>query len=241
MGSIRFDTGVHNTRLDGAERAWMSNVVKDLALAAIGPIWKTDSWVSRLLPPGHYLLTTSAQHFEDSFRTWVRVSGQGMRHPATGAQLDPFAVVLNTALAVGGNVVRLMARIHSQCEIHGFIPPEDCEFVAGIIAKGRKSGLLRPEMGWQGVSELLKTAALDGKPVVMSYSVTETFPGWNGDTDEPGDWDAAFAALDKSLALKHEGWDAYYFGDGLTFFDLHEAATLAERYPNAAKATPPTP
>lgn len=161
-----------------------------------------------------------------------------MRHPVTGAQLDSFAVALNTALAIGGDVVRLMARIHSQCEIHGFIPPEDCEFVANIIAKGRKSGLCRSEMGWQGVSELLKTAAFDGNPVVMSYSVTDTFPGWDGEKDEAKPWDEAFAALDKSLAIKAEGWGDYFFGNGLTFFDLHEAATLAERHPNATTKTP---
>lgn len=228
MSSIRFDTGVRSTRLSGAERAWMSNVINDLALAAIGPIWNTGDWVSHLLPPVHYLRDPSIRDFEDSFRTWVRASGRGMVHPETRVEVDPFAVVLNTALAIGGDVVRLMARIHSQCEIHGFIPADDCEFMAALITKGRKSGLLRAEMGWQGVAELLKTAATDGKPVVMSYSVTDTFPGWNGEKDAPNGWDESLAALDKSLALKSDGWGDYFFGDGLTFFDLQEAAQRAK-------------
>jgi hypothetical protein len=194
-----------------------------LAAASLGPVFDDPDrphWTRRLFPPGHYVAQKAGREYEESILTWLRVGGRGMCNPETGAPVDAFGVILNTAMTLGGDAVRLMARIHAQCEIHGFIPPESADFVVGIIEQGRKTRLCRDGMGWEAVTALLKASAVAKLPVVMSYSVTDTFPGWDAQKDEPKTWDVAFAELDGLLAIREETWKDYHFGDGSTLLSL---------------------
>lgn len=223
MSRVTFNNGQQEAELRGSERSWMDYMCNAIALATVGPIWDTAAsphWTRRLLPPGHYVAAKTGRDYEDSLLTWLRVGRGDMHHPETGASVNSLSVILNTAIRVGGDEVRLMARIHAQCEIHGFIPPESSAFVAGIISRGRESGLYRSDMGWEAVAELLLASGPAGKSVVMSYSVTDSFPGYDRETDEPKDWDTALASLDPTLAIREDTWKDYHFGNGDTLLSL---------------------
>lgn len=224
MSHIRFDNGQRHVELRGSERAWMAHVCSSLALTAFHPSdWlSSPCWTRKIVPAKHYL--HGSKQYERDFETWLRVSSGEMVHPATGNRIEGFGIVLNTALRMGGDEVRLMARLHGQCEIHAFIRPEDALGVAEIIHTGRRSGIYRKDMGWEAVAALLRESAVAGRTVVTSYSVTETFPGYDEETEEANDWDEEVAGLDPMLGISRDGLSAYMFGSGDTAWTLQDAA-----------------
>jgi hypothetical protein len=95
-----------------------------------------------------------------------------------GEDHDPFDIVLNTAIAVGGEAVRFGARLHGMCEDFAWIDPEDFLWAAKLIEDARKANIYRAGMGWDGLAEFLRKLHRDdvGDPVVTSFSVSESFP-----------------------------------------------------------------
>jgi hypothetical protein len=92
---------------------------------------------------------------------------------------DPFDLQLNTIVDIGSDSLIFVARVHAQCEIHGYVMGNNREWLANIIEKGLDTKILREETqgygkGWRDVIELLKKDS--ETPVVMDYSVTESFP-----------------------------------------------------------------
>lgn len=98
-------------------------------------------------------------------------------------------LLLNTALAVGNDVLALFVRIAGQGCLHAYVEGPHREWLAGIIREGLQSGVCRSNIyahdtdgrrfnptpsGWEDVIKLL--LARDSEPVVMSYSVDEGFP-----------------------------------------------------------------
>lgn len=204
----------------------MAQVINGVAQVAFdSQDWPgTPAWTRAILPPGCYVGKRQGRDYEENFKTWLAVGGEGMRHPGTGEPLNAFAVVLNTAWALGSDAVRLMVRIHGQCEIHGHVLPDDAGFVADIIDTGLASGLYRVDMGWDDVAALLRAAQKEREAVVMSFSVTDSFPGWDEKKDEQMEWDAAFAALDATLEIRAKDWEDYHFGSGITAMALKKVA-----------------
>lgn len=98
------------------------------------------------------------------------------RRSVGGRTFDGWTVLLNTALAVGSDVVCLLTKIHAQCEIHGWVAGEDRGWLAGLVEQALSEGLLREAVrghatGWcELVTALRRTSEC---AVVMSYSVTE--------------------------------------------------------------------
>jgi len=168
---------------------------------------------------------------------------------ARGIDYDPkqFAMKLNTALRLGNEFVRWMARVHGQCEIFAWIHGDDREFFADLLERGCREGLFRHklEKADMGYTTLITSLRCYSGPVVMSYSVTERFPSntvdgisaeyehgsfddeeseeWNNLTDEQR-WDVAFLALsnnDHKLRIEpaHITTDCYRFGSGDDFLD----------------------
>lgn len=153
----------------------------------------------------------------------------------------PWEVALNSALIVGGDALKFCARVHAQCEIHGFVRGPNRNWLANIVERGLATKVLREETqgygnGWRDVVDLLR--ARDDGPVVMSYSVCDEFPSrtqnWSDEND--GDdwyelpfekrWDLAFAELeaeDRGLEMKPDDWADYFFGDGRNGFDMYAA------------------
>lgn len=149
-----------------------------------------------------------------------------------------FWTTLNTTLAMGSDAVKLLARVHGQCELHGWVAEESAPWLADIIADGLNSGVLRPGKGWDTVEELLRDP---GSDVVMSYSVTDSFPSVyflleddDGEMDETEDlyelphdelWSRCLAKLKSSefeswqLELSPDTWGTFKYR-GPTGFGL---------------------
>lgn len=97
-----------------------------------------------------------------------------------GHDLSPWIITLNTVLRMGSAPMQLAARLHGQCEIHCYVEGPNRAWLADLIASGLKAGVFRNafgtihSMGWDDVTALLR--ARDDEPVVLSYSVTGSFP-----------------------------------------------------------------
>jgi hypothetical protein len=159
-----------------------------------------------------------------------------------GRDYDVFTVALNTALVIGSDAIRLMARLHGQCEAHAYVEGANREWLADIIEQGQHAGIMRSDQGWEDVIALLRET--DAAPVVTSYSVCEAFPNayvgnYEPPTDEHGNpdddawynlpsgrqWSIAMTGLRQSsaartfgLEMKPDNWNSYYFENGVTGF-----------------------
>lgn len=176
-----------------------------------------------------------------------------------GVKLSGWSLIMNTALRLGSDPVRLLTRLHGACEIHTWVEGPNRAWLADIIDKGRKSGVLRGQMGWEDVAMLLRLS--DAAPVVTSYSVCESFPNrtvaeWvpPHEDAEPQDlWSEVpraeqwvlgltklreHEAADPSgrLELKPETWEGFSFSAQVSILDLVDRdfqARLAARFAKA--------
>jgi hypothetical protein len=251
MSRIYFHSEHATAELRGSERAYMGIFCGNLLVATLEPLddfsYRDGSNpLQRLVPPDSYIHAYAAgMQWTERFRQWARTSFGDDGFVYQDRRVARSTVALNTALAIGNDPVKLMARLHGQCEIHCWVEGPHRAWLAGIMQHGRASGLYRADQGWEAVIDLLLSR--DDSPVVCSYSVTEQFPDkglvadaglWEPGADEYGeeDWDAWYdlptaeqwrlgmAALrgraGRGLELTPDGWDAYYFKDGVTGLDL---------------------
>ena len=143
---------------------------------------------------------------------------------------DLFEMSLNTAMAIGSDPVRFCARVHGQCEIHGYVEGPNRAWLAEIIDEGLRTKILRHETqgygeGWEDVAKLLR--ARDDCPVVTEYSVTGSFPqmpeSWREREDcdewyeipEEARWETALRELRESggwLEWQPKNWALVRFG-----------------------------
>lgn len=260
MSSISFNNINRTVKVSGRERAYCNVFLERIATSVLGlngrfpmrpprDVPRMRAWVS-LFPEGsssaymrdeagwqRYADRLAARFDEDLARAITGMMGGEI---AFGdVRTDGFTLQLNTAWHFG-DVMRLAARIHGQCEVHGFVEGPNREWLAGIIERGYGKIFRKETQGYEGwgqVIELLKEA--DDSPVVMSYSGTENFPNPMGDARFSGDaiddfyelpsaerWDIALVALRKKeaaghgLELKPEGWDDFHFGERADCFDV---------------------
>lgn len=244
MSRIYFHTQDHgDAELRGSERAWMGCLVNDVMLAVLGDLEYAKEWLLPLLPPGSYI--RSQPDFGRACATWLKVAMGESLHLPNGT-VEPLTIGLNTALALGGDELRLLARLHAQCEIHCWIEGEkDKGWLADIIENGRRLGIMRNEQGWESVVALLRQPG--DFPVVCSYSVCEQFPNFHSlpedhplkqrTDDERYDefyelsaddqWAPCFTSLKANgggLHIMRKGWDQFVFNDGTSAFNLRERA-----------------
>jgi hypothetical protein len=172
MSSVYFHSPSKTAALRGSERAYLSHLVKQVALGLLDPGWN-QSELARALPMDHYLLRKpmSAGEFAQGFRT---ATVMDLVLSVGGREIDWWTTELNTAIAVGNDQMILAARIHAQCEIHAWVDGPNRAWLAAIIEKGRETELYREGEGWESVAEMLRER--DDEPVVMSFSVTDQFP-----------------------------------------------------------------
>jgi hypothetical protein len=193
MSRVYFTSPSGEAELLGSERAWLGRLCSDIAVGVLAPRsnWQQLSrFTADKLPAGHGF--TEANHWVQGFTSRMNVGWDEGYLSYEGKTISEFELVLNTALAVGSHPVKLAARIHGQCEIHGYIEEEDRAWLDGIIEDGLWSGVFRRELrpqnadgtygeprplGWEKVLELLRAG--DDEPVVMSYSVCDGFPNPN--------------------------------------------------------------
>ena len=183
MSRIYFHSETETVEVLGSERAWLGSLVDDIGLATLNAhgIRRMSEWLTfdnfgRGIKPG-----VTNDQLQASVKLSLRHGGSMDRPDMAyrGQALTPLDITLNTAMRLGSTPVKLAARIHSQCEIHGWVDGPNRAWLAGIIAEGLKTGVFRSptpdyDPGWRGVIDFL-TAKDDG-PVVMSYSVCNSFP-----------------------------------------------------------------
>jgi hypothetical protein len=197
--------------LRGSERAYMGMLCANLGLAIIEPDgFGKEKSLRAWLPKGHYLQTTGDQMFARSWATAFRV-GDGGLIEINGESIDHWTLGLNTALVLGNDSMRLLARIHAQCEIHGYVEGPNRAWFAGLIEEGLDTGLYREGQGWEDVQTCLHQRA--DEPVVMSYSVCQSFP--NPDVGDwmpawpdglPRDWNALTEYQQQERTARHDAW-----------------------------------
>ena len=243
MGKVYFHSPSGDAMLRGSERAHAGQLVNKLACAVL-PLYDRDG-ILPLLPPGCYLWNLDrAVHFAEDFQTWMSVGSDANFHLPSGVRVSTFTVALNTALVMGSRPVKLLARLHGQCEIHTWVDGPNRAWLADIIGEGRKSGVLRDDQGWEKVVELLRQR--DDEAVVTSFSVCEQFPsppesweyreneaekgcfgpdgqGWDT-LSHNEQWNVAMDALrcQGQLELEPDGFDDFWFGgeERITMFDI---------------------
>jgi hypothetical protein len=181
--------------------------------------------------PANYLLM-NPDRFKIDFPVWFRVTYDGTMM-IRGNRVSPFTMHLNTGLAIGSAPVKLAARIHGQCELHCFVEGPNRNWLAEIVRQGRRIGLFHHQAGWEQVIALLEMS--DQGPVVLSYSVCDSFPnpsisGCHSEAEQDAwynlsldaQWAQAVAGLRKhpEREIKPENQDFFFFNGGETAFDI---------------------
>lgn len=218
MSRIYFHSEDGTAEVSGAERAHAGLFVDRVGCALIDADWhETRDLLAAAIVGGVG---------NCDVRTMLRSSFYGAKiRLADGSEVEPWTVHLNTVLRVGSCPARLLARLHGQCEVHAWVDGHNREWLAEIIEEGRRDGLMREDMGWESVADLLRSTA--SGPVVTSYSVCEQFPnrtvaGWSDsnygddwyDLTAAERWDMAMGKLRESsggLELRPDDFAAFYF------------------------------
>ena len=91
----------------------------------------------------------------------------------------PFPVRVNAAIR-NAPELRFIARIYATCEVYGFCEPQNLRWLSEEIRRNLVAGYLTEDgaitdadIGWAGLADWLLTV---NGPVVMSYSVCDSFP-----------------------------------------------------------------
>lgn len=247
MSSVYWHSPSGEARLAGAERHYAGYFMERLVESFIPD--DPSGWPEKL-----FKLDDNRQRlgsYKEAVRIWCLGSFLGNPEPLVYGDLkeSPFDLVLNTAVTIGNDAVKLFARMHGQCEIHAWVDGPNRAWLADIIRRGRKLNVLRSEMGWEDVISLL--VMRDDEPVVTSFSICEQFPDpwWilsnEGDEDDEVDDDEAGAmsheeawrrgmeilrgAEEGFLEIEPKRWADYGFGNGKSLFDFIDAIVADER------------
>lgn len=241
MSRIYFHTQDEDAEIHGSERHYFASLCAEMTYAVLRRHTEDSEEAPALLRRAfhhdHYMLSVRGGVFADRFRTHLIVSDAPLL--LGDQEVSIFSLVLNTALRLGSDPVRLAARLHGQCEIHAYVEGANRAWLADIIEQGRQFELYRSGQGWEDVVALLRRDATS--PVVTSYSVCEQFPNagianWSPPLDEDGekDWDAWYGLSDQTrwemalaglrarrggLELKPDDWSNFSFGHNL---DAHQ-------------------
>ena len=236
MGVIYFNQrNGKRVPVSGPERNWMAHWVTG-AFVGVLPVHRSPEKLARLFTHEQGPSNPSSVHLSLEVGSLMDYSMH-----IKGEDPSLFTLQLNTALAIGNDVLKLCARMHGQCELHAFVrSAENQLWLAYIIGEGLDSRMLRKGMGWEAVVEELTR---DTGPLVMCYSVSDDFPNPNFDNIEPRggefderyrwfdelsheeQWDLAFEGLEKrsetdKLELCPDDWDTFRFRSGLWALDI---------------------
>lgn len=256
MARIYFHSEHDTAELRGSERAYMGNMCMNQLLLSMDLYDRFNGdkphWAAKLFPVDHYIHRGYGRRSQQEAIQTALAVGQDTLTLPDGRTTTAFSASLNTAIRIGGDALRLMARLHGQCEIHCWIDGTNRAWLADIIEQGRVRNLYRADQGWEAVATMLRSR--DDGPVVCSYSVCESFPNagvaeWEAPEDEDGEpnydawydlpheerWTLGMQALRKSgeghdftLELRPDAWEDYIFWSGITGYDIAALApTLA--------------
>jgi hypothetical protein len=227
MSSIAFHTKDETVRIGGRERAYYGLTVDRLFSSAL--------CIDALYLGRDEEQVQSIERIIGVSRNARLLLNTLHRGPMTVGDTtwDLFDCALNTALVTGSPAIVFMTRVHAQCEIHGYVNEENHEWLVAVIEQGLKDRVLRKEtQGYgKGLEDLVTMLRKpDTGPVVMSYSVTDSFSWYDHENDRMLDFDEAFTRLStedkdagRGLELAPDPQHEYHFGDGSNAFDLRKA------------------
>ena len=220
--------------VSGSERAYIGIIVDAMNWSILSP-YKMDtekrpSPLRKLFSKEHYV-NTSSSRFEDVVELAIG-SMNPFGNELDGIPFDMFEIALNTTIVMGSDPVRLLAKLHGQCELHAYVLTDHQYWMADLIIDGRESGLYRDDCGWQSVVEFLLA---NKGPIVTSYSVCDSFPYMPYDEEDEDkwyemsneqQWDIAFGMLRQEQTLEICPQRLHsLFGEKRTAFDLIKAIT----------------
>lgn len=228
MSRIYFHSPSGTAELRGSERAYMSNLCNDMLLSSLRLVqFPNAAWLKPMIPAESSLHRCNPAHFTNLAVTYLCTMNPLIVDSKT---INTFSVALNTACVIGNDAMRLLARLHGQCEIHCYVKGPNRLWLASLMRNGRTSGLYREDQGWESVIELLESR--DDETVVCSYSVTNLFP--NRELISEGEADLfdklslkeqfalCLSHIPVTLELTPEDFSTYYFDEGYSGFDIRE-------------------
>lgn len=270
MTRLYFETRDEAAELRGWEYHWLGGLADNVARGMLAMEAHYDGW-DDLINPAHYL----GRYVDRKTKTtaqWCRQFETALRQDSfhvpllvrKGRRISGWGLMLNTAVAVGGDAVKLAARLYSQAELHAWIAEDDRRWVADIIEHALATGVYRESQvqdgnttpsGWRSVVSLLRDTAGAPGPVVTHYSIFEDFPGphvidndvtaarWE-DYNRTEHWDMAVRSLTKGawsrrytgLQIKPDDWDSFRFHHSLTIMDMYAADRDARIYAALSQA-----
>lgn len=196
MSRIYFHSPSGEAEVLGSERAYMGWVVQRVAMSAVNLDWADGaSRIFSLLDPNHYMAKEKIYSHETSVvdRRWSEMMERSLGSSMfgdtlqwKGSPIGSFSLLLNTAVVLGSDEVKLSARLHGQCEIHAYVEGPNRSWLADLIQSAVDKAIFREVQGewpsgWNEVITLLRSR--DDEPVVTSYSVCDGFPDYM-----VGDW-----------------------------------------------------
>jgi hypothetical protein len=103
-----------------------------------------------------------------------------------GASPLPGVPQFNAVLReVATDVARLITRLSAQVELTVWVDGPDRNWLSGLIGEGLQQQVLRPEVGWEEVQQMLQ--AQDDEPVFISSTQSLVFPyleQWPGTSED---------------------------------------------------------
>lgn len=154
MSYIGFESAAGRVEIGGRERARMGVLIEDLA------------WVMHSRGMGSSMSLVEAHQAKLAYRYGPDEN-------------SAFGERLGWVCLIGDDVMKLLAHIHGQCEIHGWVHPDDGAWFASLIDEAVVRGLLGEDGrggrygSWSDVAELARQSTT---PMVSDYSVCESWP-----------------------------------------------------------------
>lgn len=243
MSRIYFDALDGNAELRGSERAYAGMTTTNLLVQALrldSSMFFEDSPakpnpIRTIVSKNSYIASMNLYGVQYARTLTTAIQGLGVDFvfPDHNKGISSFTIALNTALVAGSDQVKLLARLHRQCEIHAWIDGPNRAWIADIIKQGLSSGIFRAGQQWEDVEALLRNN--NQNPVVTSYSVTDSFlseaqstlgiseKAWNR-LSEKKQWEKGmeFVRSDPWLEIKPDNWSDYYFGSGINGYMISE-------------------
>lgn len=242
MSRIYFHNIEETADVSGAERGLLGQLCSRALLLTLGKLdyaFDKGPWIMKHIPSDCYLHDCRDLRARD-IEIWLSVDNSHLL--LDGEKHKLFDLQLNSAIILGGNAMKLAARLHGQCEIHCYVEGKNRAWLADMVDDAVAKKVFRTGRGWDSVVTLLRKAS--DTPVVCSYSVCEQFPNshianWEPAADDPdGDawydlpaeekWEKGMAGLRSSghgLEITPDDWDSFYFGRSfVTGFDFSNRA-----------------
>lgn len=243
MSRINFHSKNGTAEVRGSERSFMAHTVNGVFKGCLSVEKYSGEWILPYLPANR---TWTKPPFRsetpildnDAVDNFLSLTTHGSHLTLNGKQYGLFEVELNTAMLAGADGIKLMCRLHGQCEIHCWVEYKNLFWFADIVQKAFDQKMLRTGQGWEEVIPFLRYSESE---VVLSYSVSDSFPYRPSDNKEDrwenlsyeDRWDIAISDLRRvgmelpdytTREMKPETWANYTFDHSISAFDFRHAA-----------------